>query len=114
LRSTDTARRGQALLFGIALHQKTITPCGQFSKVHSFPPRQAFSIAWASLLVARIGSRPLSSRTARGFGGCPASVGPPIMRASFASNGYGPLSPGKYGIVSCFFIVVIATFFWST
>jgi aquaporin Z len=30
----------------------------------------------------------------------------------FASNGYGELSPGKYGIASCFLIEVIATFFF--
>ena len=30
----------------------------------------------------------------------------------FASNGYGDLSPGKYGLVSCFLSEVIATFFF--
>ena len=30
----------------------------------------------------------------------------------FASNGYGDLSPGKYGLASCFLIEVIATFFF--
>ena len=30
----------------------------------------------------------------------------------FASNGYGDLSPGKYGLACCFLIEVIATFFF--
>jgi aquaporin Z len=30
----------------------------------------------------------------------------------FASNGYGDLSPGKYGLASCFLIELIATFFF--
>jgi glycerol uptake facilitator-like aquaporin len=30
----------------------------------------------------------------------------------FASNGYGDLGPGKYGLVSCFLSEVIATFFF--
>jgi aquaporin Z len=30
----------------------------------------------------------------------------------FASNGYGDLSPGKYGLGSCFLIEVLATFFF--
>ncbi len=30
----------------------------------------------------------------------------------FASNGYGDLSPGKYGLVSCFVIEFLATFFF--
>ena len=30
----------------------------------------------------------------------------------FASNGYGDLSPGKYGLASCFLAEVIATFFF--
>ncbi|MHC2089910.1 aquaporin Z [Methylobacterium sp. CM6244] len=30
----------------------------------------------------------------------------------FASNGYGDLSPGKYGLLSCFLVEVLATFFF--
>src|SRR5436190_19110943 len=30
----------------------------------------------------------------------------------FASNGYGALSPGKYGLVACFAIEVLLTFFF--
>jgi aquaporin Z len=30
----------------------------------------------------------------------------------FASNGYGELSPGKYGLAGCFLIEVIMTFFF--
>ncbi|HXT79986.1 MAG TPA: aquaporin Z [Acetobacteraceae bacterium] len=32
----------------------------------------------------------------------------------FASNGYGPLSPGKYDLVSCFVMEVTMTFFFLT
>ena len=30
----------------------------------------------------------------------------------FASNGYGDLSPGKYGLYACFVIEVVGTFFF--
>ncbi|TXN23082.1 aquaporin Z [Methylobacterium sp. WL19] len=30
----------------------------------------------------------------------------------FASNGYGDLSPGKYGLLSCFLVEALATFFF--
>jgi aquaporin Z len=41
-----------------------------------------------------------------------ASGKPDWAPAGFASNGYGDLSPGKYGLVSCFLAEVIATFFF--
>ena len=41
-----------------------------------------------------------------------ASGKPDWVPGGFASNGYGELSPGKYGIASCFLIEVIATFFF--
>ena len=41
-----------------------------------------------------------------------ASGKPDWVPGGFASNGYGDLSPGKYGLVSCFLIEVIATFFF--
>src|SRR5262245_21446757 len=41
-----------------------------------------------------------------------ASCKPDWVPGGFASNGYGDLSPGKYGLMSCFFIEVIATFFF--
>jgi aquaporin Z len=41
-----------------------------------------------------------------------ASGKPGWAPAAFASNGYGDLSPGKYGVSSCFLIEVIATFFF--
>src|SRR6476620_8355388 len=41
-----------------------------------------------------------------------ASGKPDWVPGGFASNGYGDLSPGKYGVASCFFIEVIATFFF--
>ena len=34
------------------------------------------------------------------------------MPNGFASNGYGDLSPGKYGLLSCFLVEVLATFFF--
>jgi hypothetical protein len=37
-----------------------------------------------------------------------ASGKPDWVPGGFASNGYGDLSPGKYGMASCFFIQVIA------
>jgi aquaporin Z len=40
-----------------------------------------------------------------------ASGKPDWVPGGFASNGYGDLSPGKYGLVSCFLIEVIATSF---
>jgi aquaporin Z len=36
---------------------------------------------------------------------------PEWVAGGFASNGYGDLSPGKYGLASCFLSEVIATFF---
>src|SRR6266404_450257 len=41
-----------------------------------------------------------------------ASGKPRWVPDGFASNGYGDLSPGKYGLVSCFLSEVIATFFF--
>ena len=41
-----------------------------------------------------------------------ASGKPDWVPGGFASNGYGDLSPGKYGMASCFLIEVIATFFF--
>jgi aquaporin Z len=41
-----------------------------------------------------------------------ASGKPGWMPAGFAANGYGDLSPGKYGLVSCFVIEVLMTFFF--
>src|ERR1700746_1345467 len=41
-----------------------------------------------------------------------ASGKPDWVPGGFASNGFGDLSPGKYGLMSCFFIEVIATFFF--
>src|SRR6476620_2958729 len=41
-----------------------------------------------------------------------ASGKPEWVPGGFASNGYGALSPGKYGLVSCFLSEVIATFFF--
>src|SRR5580658_8831235 len=36
------------------------------------------------------------------------------LAGGFASNGYGDLSPGKYGLVACFVAEVVATFFFLT
>jgi aquaporin Z len=41
-----------------------------------------------------------------------ASGKPGWVPDGFAANGYGDLSPGKYGVVSCFFLEIIATFFF--
>src|SRR4029079_15506392 len=41
-----------------------------------------------------------------------ASGKPDWVPGGFAANGFGDLSPGKYGLVSCFAIEVIATFFF--
>ena len=41
-----------------------------------------------------------------------ASGKPGWVTGSFASNGYGDLSPGKYGLGSCFLIEVVMTFFF--
>ena len=41
-----------------------------------------------------------------------ASGKPDWVPGGFASNGYGDLSPGKYGLASCFLSEVIATFFF--
>ena len=41
-----------------------------------------------------------------------ASGKPDWVPGGFASNGYGDLSPGKYSLVSCFLVEVIATFFF--
>jgi aquaporin Z len=41
-----------------------------------------------------------------------ASGKPDWVAGGFASNGFGDLSPGKYGLVSCLFSEVIATFFF--
>jgi aquaporin Z len=41
-----------------------------------------------------------------------ASGKPDWVAGGFASNGFGDLSPGKYGLVSCLLSEVIATFFF--
>ena len=41
-----------------------------------------------------------------------ASGKPDWVPAGFASNGYGDLSPGKYGLVSCFVAELLLTFFF--
>jgi aquaporin Z len=41
-----------------------------------------------------------------------ASGKPEWVPGGFASNGYGDLSPGKYGLLSCFLIEVVTTFFF--
>ena len=41
-----------------------------------------------------------------------ASGKPDWVPAGFASNGYGDLSPGKYGVVSCFLAELLLTFFF--
>ncbi len=41
-----------------------------------------------------------------------ASGKPGFELGGFASNGYGDLSPGKYGLVSCLLIEVVCTFFF--
>ena len=41
-----------------------------------------------------------------------ASGKPGWVTGSFAANGYGELSPGKYGLGSCFLIEVVMTFFF--
>src|SRR5205807_7494547 len=41
-----------------------------------------------------------------------ASGKPDWAAGGFASNGFGDLSPGKYGLMSCLFSKVIATFFF--
>jgi aquaporin Z len=41
-----------------------------------------------------------------------ASGKPGWVAGGFASNGYGELSPGKYGLLSCFLIEFITTFFF--
>jgi aquaporin Z len=41
-----------------------------------------------------------------------ASSQPGWVPGGFASNGYGELSPGKYGLAGCFLIEVIMTFFF--
>ena len=41
-----------------------------------------------------------------------ASGKPDWVPAGFASNGYGDLSPGKYGMVACFLAELLLTFFF--
>ncbi len=41
-----------------------------------------------------------------------ASGKPDFVTGGFASNGYDALSPGKYGLVSCFLMEVVTTFFF--
>ncbi len=41
-----------------------------------------------------------------------ASGKPEWVAGGFASNGYGDLSPGKYGLVSCFVTELVLTFFF--
>ncbi len=41
-----------------------------------------------------------------------ASGKPEWVPAGFASNGYGDLSPGKYGLVACFLAELLLTFFF--
>ncbi len=41
-----------------------------------------------------------------------ASGKPDFVLGGFASNGFGDLSPGKYGLTSCLLMEVVATFFF--
>src|ERR1700712_3659241 len=41
-----------------------------------------------------------------------ASAKPDWVPAGFASNGYGDLSPGKYGVIGCFVAELVLTFFF--
>ena len=41
-----------------------------------------------------------------------ASGKPDFVLGGFAANGYGALSPGKYGLASCLVMEVVATFFF--
>src|SRR6266404_2199911 len=41
-----------------------------------------------------------------------ASSQPGWVPGGFASNGYGDLSPGKYGLAGCFLTEVVMTFFF--
>src|SRR4029077_4766458 len=41
-----------------------------------------------------------------------ASGNPDFVMGGFASNGYGALSPGKYGLTACLVMEVVATFFF--
>ena len=41
-----------------------------------------------------------------------ASGKPDWVPGGFASNGYGDLSPGKYGLAACFLTEILATFFF--
>jgi len=41
-----------------------------------------------------------------------ASGKPDWVAGGFASNGYGDLSPGKYGLTACFITEILATFFF--
>src|SRR5947199_5003738 len=41
-----------------------------------------------------------------------ASGKPDWVPGGFASNGYGDLSPGKYGLAACFMTEILATFFF--
>ncbi len=41
-----------------------------------------------------------------------ASGKPDFVMGGFASNGYGPLSPGKYSLMACLVMEVLATFFF--
>src|SRR5204862_1446433 len=41
-----------------------------------------------------------------------ASGKPDCVAGGFASNGYGDLSPGKYGLPACFMTAILATFFF--
>jgi aquaporin Z len=41
-----------------------------------------------------------------------ASGKPGWVAGGFAANGYGDLSPGKYGLVACFVTEIVATFFF--
>ena len=41
-----------------------------------------------------------------------ASGKPDWVAGGFAANGYGNLSPGKYGLVACFVTEIVATFFF--
>src|ERR1700712_5449618 len=43
-----------------------------------------------------------------------ASGKPDFVLGGFASNGYGALSPGKYSMMSCLIMEVVATFFFLT
>jgi aquaporin Z len=63
-------------------------------------------------ILTRFGHWPPSPTAAAAVLYAIASGKPDWVAGGFASNGFGDLSPGKYGLVSCLFSEVIATFFF--